>query len=182
MKLYLLIITIFLSGCSGYTHTIKERELTNYKGESHESINVLLSMDTYFDTTLYNPLEHIYSNLVQSKRFYSVSSGKVGAPYVVEIKFSSKDDSSASEIAGSILSAATLFIVPHNVTRTYQIEVKLFDEKSLIFQHTYSDTMKGANSVANLPIDGIKDSVDLLVFELLHDIENNKLIPLVKKT
>ena len=181
MKAYFFILLLLLSGCTGYTHSMKERELNRYQDQVHVPINVLLQMHSYFDTTLYNPLEDIYANIVESRRFHSVSPGYVGGPYALEINFSIIDSSSAAETVGSILAAATLFIVPHQDTRTYQIELKLFEHGSLKYSQTYSNTMKGAVSVANSPLDGIQESVNLIVSEMLYDIEVNNLIPLMTK-
>lgn len=119
----------------------------------------------------------IARTVADSGRFIHVQSGMNRWPFSVQLKYGFTQKIGAMEFIGTMISAASLLIIPGSLPEEHTYSFHVLYGPNLIAKYNYSEQVKNKLWLFNMSHDVRKDAAARTVKKFISDLERDKVIP-----
>jgi hypothetical protein len=140
-------------------------------------INLSVSAGQYATESQAKTVEHIAQSVERSGLFSAVETRFARHPLLLLISYKCDIPNDAGNFANSMLSAATLFIVPSSLKKIHTINVEIFLGNKSILKKDYTEEHKVTMSIYTMPHEQHLDGVNKVLNKFFEDLRENKIIP-----
>lgn len=172
---------LLLGGCAS-SPPIKQVELVTTKAMVPlVPTRLLMNPRTSVPRFYVSRLDYLQKHLVESGAFRALGP-QIVSPVTIEATLALGSDAPASESAGQILSAATLFVVPAPVSGYNTLKVDVYLQGIFIRHYEYREDYRTTTSIFSVSGIGTdKDpeflAIRNLAFRFINEIESDGVIP-----
>jgi hypothetical protein len=177
VTLFSITFLLFLAGCASQKAIPTQYALPD--DEKYIPINLDVSAGRYISEPEAQVVNYIYDSFDQSGLFADIETSVLRWPYTIVVKHSWEQPMDASETAGTLVSAATLLVVPGFFDELHTLEVEILAGNALIKALTYTQEIETALSLYHRPVEDRKQGINVMLNQLFSDLEKEGLIPTV---
>jgi hypothetical protein len=140
-------------------------------------ITLAVSAGRYVTDVQAETVEHIAKSVQNSGLFSAVETNFARHPLVLLIAYKCDIPNDTANFANTMLSAATLFVVPSSLKKIHTIEVEFVLGKNTLFKKTYTQEHSVTMSLYTPPGHQHLAGVNLVINQFLDDIKTNRVLP-----
>lgn len=177
-----LLAAIALSGCATFSDAQKASLSHQLENDQFVPVRISMHPGQRYSVDFGYRLDKIEDSLQQSEQFVRVGR-EVNSPFVLVINLDHEDTSSAADFAGSLLSAATLGLIPAKYLGRHTLKTNVFFHDRLLatFEHQSDYEMKWSLYNYGETIDPENGpefvSIHNTVIALVSELVNAKVLP-----
>jgi len=175
--LKLLLLSIFISGCSTNAHyTLAPTEFV--ANQKIVPINVHYLQDGPITNSIFYELRRIAHEIRDSGVFSKVHVFENKSEFTIAFKKSWAKGASDSSDLVEIANAATLFLVPTTQEHTHKFEFFIFKNEKLIKRYEYENNVKFTGNMINaMSNEADNKAIRNILSHFYSDLTNDKIIP-----
>lgn len=178
MKRYELIAILTLFALSGCTATApKPAAYQLDQNNKYLPVNIEIYAGAYVTPQMSNIVRYMQESIVGSNLFSDVSTGFKRWPLTIQLKYEITRDFDALDFAGTIVSAATLLIVPAQMSELHKLEANIYSGSQMIRSYRYEEKAGVTMSLFHNPEEERKAGARLLINKFFSDLEKHHAIP-----
>ena len=176
--LLLSVFGFFLAGCTNlktvpWHYEISEENL-------FIPVNLDVSAGEYVNKSTAEVANFLSRSVTQSGQFSRTDRNSSRWPYTLKIDYEWEQVMTASDFPGTVVSVATLMIVPGYLDETHTIEVSVLRGDFVVADAEYVEEMRLPVSIRHDAIEHRKEAVNRLLEQMFKDFREKSLIPTLK--
>ncbi len=169
----LLIALVFVTGCS-YNHSLKVEDAA-YSKQVFPPVYLIVRPPGDYVTNGQLEYANEFTYELSKRNKFKAFTNYTGSPYTLDIVYGGMDTRSHPQLIWWVITAASLFIIPHQFEAEFTMNAKIYRNNELIKKYEYKDTLTGWASLFNTPRSEMSDMHGQLADRLLNDLERDNL-------
>ena len=170
------ILTLFaLSACTATAPKPAAYQLD--ENNKYLPVNMDIYAGEYVTPQMSNIVRYMQESFVGSNLFSDVSAGFKRWPLTIQLKYEITRDFDALEFAGTMVSAATLLIVPAPMSEHHKLEANIYSGAQMIKSYKYDEKVGITMSLFHNPEEARKAGARLLINKFFSDLAKDQVIP-----
>lgn len=172
-KLHVLfLITLFLTAGCSYQHSLKVEE-PSYSGAVYPPVYLVVRPPGEYVTGGQIEYANEFTQELSARKKFRAFTNYTGSEYTLDIVYGGMDTRSHLQKIWWVITAASLFIVPHQFEAEFTMEARIYKHNQLIKQYSYKDVLTGWSSLFNFPRSEMSKMHGQFVDRFLNDLEKD---------
>lgn len=175
----LLAISLVLTACASPVATPEKFQTLNE--DKYAPINLDIYAGEYVTEQMSNIVRYMRESVIESNLFSDVATGFSRWPLTVHLRYGITSDMDAGEFAGTMVSAATMLIVPAPFTEQHNLGAYIYAGPTPIASYNYTQEVEVTMSLFHDPEEDRKNGAKLLLRKFFDDLRNKQPLPTIRE-